>query len=265
MPAGLITGISSNLNVQINDGNLWLSSMETSADEMQLAGEIGIVNLFSDSEIDIRIIHEIANIDIGKTFSALEVTEDLEGTGFVRLNLTGINPDAEQPMSNMDGQIDFNLKNGAVKGFDLQPTLIQLSNAVNVAQGEQETQYKPEVQTKFSELSGKFNSENGRLKTDSLTMKAPGLRVNGNGVIDLPATTIDLKFDVSIVKTVEGQGGAVLADLEGVSIPLTVSGDLAAPDYRLDFGGLLKREAKKEIKKEVEKEISKQLLKLLGD
>jgi uncharacterized protein involved in outer membrane biogenesis len=265
LPPGLITGISSNLDIQIEDGSLWLSSMKTSADEMQLAGDIAVVNLLSDSEMDIRIIQDIANIDIGKTLSALAVTEDLEGTGFVHLNLTGINPDAAQPLSNMGGQIDFNMKNGAVKGFDLQAALIQVSNAVNVAQGKQETRYKPDVQTKFSELSGKFDGENGRFKTDSLAMMAPGLRVNGNGAIDLPGETIDLKFDVSIVKTVEGQGGAALADLEGVSIPLTVSGNLAAPDYGLDFGGLLKREIKKEVKKEVEKEISKQLLKLLGD
>jgi uncharacterized protein involved in outer membrane biogenesis len=265
LPPGLVTEISGDLEIQIKDGNLWLSSMETSADEMQLAGEFAIVNLLSDSEMDIRIIHDITNIDIGKTFSAFEITEDLEGTGFVRMNLTGINPDAAQPLSNMTGQIDFNLKNGAVKGFDLQATLIQLSNAVNAAQGKQQSGYKPDVQTKFSELSGKFDGVNGRFLIDSIAMKAPGLRVNGEGVIDLPGEIVDLKFDVSIVKTVEGQGGAALADLEGVSIPLTVSGNLAAPDYGLDLGGLLKREVKKEIKKEVEKEISKQLLKLLGD
>ena len=62
----------------------------------------------------------------------------------------------------------------------------------------------------------------------------------------------------------EGQGGASLNNLEGVSIPVIVNGSLESPNYGIDIADIAKQEIKKEVKKEVEKKVKKKLLDLLG-
>ena len=71
-----------------------------------------------------------------------------------------------------------------------------------------------------------------------------------------------------VVETSKGQGGADLAELEGIPIPLRISGALSDPKIKLDLEGALKAQLKAKAKEELKKEEDKLKDKLkdkLGD
>jgi AsmA protein len=145
------------------------------------------------------------------------------------------------------------LLDGAIRGYDLQATLIKLQE---LYKGETATdESRPDVKTKFAELGADFDVSKGVFVTDNMAMKAPAFRVAGRGSMDLPEEKLDYVLEVSVVNTVEGQGGESLEHLEGVTIPLKVYGALDAPSFSLDLAGLLKARAKKEIEKKLLEEL----------
>ncbi len=280
LPEGLLKTITSKMDYALSHGDLRLSSMYTVADEMLLNGSVVLSHLIAKNApenepenepdnalvrtVKLSIKQDVQNINLSKILTALEMTDRLSGNGAVKLNLTGIDIATAKPLSNMGGQIDFNLQDGAIKGFDLQAALIKLNNTLNRATAKQQTAYATDSRTQFSELSAQFKGINGRFQTHNMSMQAPGLRVKGKGTLDLSDQVIDMNLDVAIVKSVAGQGGKRLENLESLTIPLTVTGDLTAPSYALDMSGLLKQQAMKKIK-EVKKNVTEKLLELLGN
>ncbi len=258
LPDGLFQSVKSVMDFGVGNGNLVLSSMNTVIDEMRLKGNFSVDNLLGDYNLLLSVKHDINNIDIGKVLAALDITDDLEGTGAIRMNLAGINPSIDGPMDQVDGHMGFNFTDGAIKGFDLQSALIKLDQDLNAGNAEnEESKYQPDAQTRFSELSGDFNGVNGVFQTNNVSMKAPAARIRGNGKLDFPENFIHILFDVSVVDTVEGQGGAALENLDDVTIPLRVAGNMQSPGYGLDVGELLKREVRQKVSQELEEEQAK--------
>jgi AsmA protein len=156
----------------------------------------------------------------------------------------------------LSGDIGFLLRDGALKGYDLQATLLRLEDEIARYRGEEtEARATPEAETKFAELSGSFQARDGVFQNDDFAMKAPAFRVGGNGTINLPGDRIDYKLDVNVVDSVEGQGGKALDELRGARIPLKIYGPLAEPTFTLDLASLLEERAKEEVKKKILEEL----------
>jgi len=199
-----------------------------------------------------KTVNKIENVNIGDLLQALDITEKITGTGNLSTNLTAGGADADQMISSINGDIGFRLFDGAIRGYDLQASLLELEKTVKSLQGKETTEEaSPAAETKFAEFSGSLVAENGVFTNNDLSMKAPLFRVEGEGVVNLPKDRLD--------DTVEGQGGASLGDLKGTRIPFKIYGPLAEPSFTFDLASLLKERAKEEVKKEVKKKLLEKL------
>jgi len=112
--------------------------------------------------------------------------------------------------------------------------------------------------TPFSEFKASFKVNNGVAHNDDLAVKAPLLRIAGNGDIDIGNDRMNYTSKVTLSKT-EGGGSATL--------PVYLSGPFADLKYKVDFGALVadiakqKLEAKKEEVKEETKAKAQDALK----
>jgi AsmA protein len=86
-------------------------------------------------------------------------------------------------------------------------------------------------------------------------MRSPLLRVGGAGEINIGADSLDYLVKASIVGTSKGQGGREVEDLRGVTVPVRVSGPLAAPSYKLDLGRAATDTAKQRLTDELQKRL----------
>jgi AsmA protein len=125
--------------------------------------------------------------------------------------------------------------------------------------------------TDFSELSGSFRIANGVARNDDLSVKSPLLRVGGAGDVDLGAERLDYLAKVTVVSTLQGQGGPELQSLKGLTVPVRLSGPFTAIGWHIDFAGLAKEAAKEkieekksEIKEKARKKLEEGLKGLLG-
>ena len=61
--------------------------------------------------------------------------------------------------------------------------------------------------------------------------------MSGEGTINLPARTLNLRVNPQIVASLEGQGGKT--DLQGLGVPVVISGPWASPRIYPDIKGIL--------------------------
>ena len=160
--------------------------------------------------------------------------------GSVGLNLTSGGLTVGDLRKALNGDVNFKLENGAVKGFNLAQILRKaqatLSGNLNY------TEDAPK-QTDFSTISGSANIVNGILKSDALNAASPLFRFVGNGEINLVDETINYLAKPTIVESSKGEGGAGLDQLKGLIIPIKLSGSLLSPSYKIDLKEAFKQKA----------------------
>ena len=148
-----------------------------------------------------------------------------------RLNASGATERALVSSLAGDGKVTF--LDGAIRGINLAAMVRQTSlAALNQSVG-------GSSQTDFAELSGSFTATDGVVRNDDLLMKAPLLRLTGNGTVRMPPKTLNYRFEPKVVGTLEGQGGATQAG--GLMVPVIAEGPWHDLKYRPDLEGLVKQ------------------------
>jgi len=84
-------------------------------------------------------------------------------------------------------------------------------------------------------MTASFTIKNGVAHNEDLDMKAPLFRVSGKGDIDIGNSTMDYVTNATVVATTTGQGGADLAQLSGLTVPVRLVGPFDALKYHVDY------------------------------
>ena len=172
----------------------------------------------------------------------------LSGKAKLGLQLASIGGSQLQLIEALNGKADLKFADGAIVGFNV-PGAIR-----GISQGKLSgLKNSPAEKTDFSELSASFNIVNGVAQNQDLQLVSPLLRVTGGGAVQLPGRTVDYTVKPKIVASLEGQQGA--QGLNGLEIPVRISGPWSGVKYEPDLGGVLKDpnkalEAVKEIGKQ---------------
>ena len=106
------------------------------------------------------------------------------------------------------------------------------------------------------------------LTSDDLAAASPLFRVSGSGQLDLANETINYTARPTIVETSKGQGGKELAQLDGVTIPIRLTGNLFKPKYKLDVQEAVKQKATEKVREQIkgkETEIKEKINDKIGD
>ncbi len=203
----------------------------------------------------------VRGIDIGALMKAAFETRRVVGKGnaSARLNATG-NTDAAM-FKSLAGNLDFDVKDGAVTGLDL---WYELRRAVALFK-RQEPPTRPagEPKTAFNAMSGSAVVDKGVLHNDDLLVDMSYIRARGKGSLALESQAVDYRLVAEVYKLPEGDS-AGMADLKAAEIPVTITGTLANLKVRPDVEGYLKSRFKKEVDKKVD-EKKEELRKKLED
>lgn len=150
----------------------------------------------------------------------------LTGTAKANISVSGNGLSQYDIISSLGGNGNIHITDGTIKGIDIERLV---SDAKTLVTGEEGTSQK----TSFSELGGSFTISQGIVKNDDLSMKAPLLRMKGEGTVDLTNRYVNYRLFPSLVATLKGQGGK---DKTGLEIPFIVEGNFErlkfTPDLR---------------------------------
>jgi AsmA protein len=203
--------------------------------------------------------HNMNGVSVGSFLKDIADNDLLEGKGNVILDVTTRGNTVSALKQALNGSADVKLADGAVKGIDIVGSVRDARAKLGALRGEQTQATDKGRKTDFSELTATFKITNGVARNNDLSLKSPLLRVGGEGEINIGADSLDYLVKASIVGTSKGQGGRDTDDLRGVTVPVRVSGPLATPSYKLDFGSVAEDAAKDAAKRAITERLQKRL------
>ncbi|HEX7079838.1 MAG TPA: AsmA family protein [Gammaproteobacteria bacterium] len=197
---------------------------------------------------------ELTNVDMLPLGRDLLDSEMVSGRGNLRLNLTTAGSNVGQMRRDLDGDVAFDLSDGAWEGFDL---WFELVRARSVFEGEGRPE-RPEGErrTPFSSVSASGVVQDAILTNEDLNATLPFMTVDGQGTVNLLTDALDFDVVATFVDGPQLQSSPLMADLAGDQLPLEVGGTLAAPSVVPDFAAMVRAEAEEAVSERVQEERS---------
>jgi len=174
---------------------------------------------------------DASGVDVAALLGDVADFRRLEGKGRVTADVTTSGASVAQFRQRLGGQAALELRDGALRGINLAKVLRQWKSALSVDR-ESVQRASAEEKTDFSEISASFAIADGVARNKDLVAKSPFLRVGGEGAVDIGRSRVDYLVRATVTGTPEGQGGAELAALKGVTLPLRVVGPFDAVEYK---------------------------------
>ena len=193
-----------------------------------------------DNALQFRVNEKLHNIQAKPLLNALLNDDTISGKMNTHLALHSRGTTIEQLKHGLNGQGSFAFTDGAINGFNLAETIRQAKSMISSKTNKKST---TPLKTDFSSLTGSFTAKSGVLNNPDLVLKSPLLRVNGKGNASLKSEQLDYHLDVSVVASSKGQLGKDLADLKGMTIPVTITGNFQQPDLDVNLMDLIQRNA----------------------
>ena len=222
------------LHLKAQDGVLQADPVTASLYEGRLTASVG---LDVNSAIPTLTLNsDLTGIQAEPLLKDMTGKARLRGKGNFTAALSAAGTSFDAMKRSLDGRMTMEFTEGAVAGFNLGRTLRRWKqfNKGRIIDLEET------AATDFTEFTGNPVAKDGIIRMDDLALKAPAFRLQGTGVLaDLHTNTIDYQARATVVYTAKGAGGKELTELEGLELPLKVSGSLDNPKIRLDWEDIL--------------------------
>src|SRR6266700_1328059 len=241
------------VGAQASGGRVEISPLAASLYQGNLTGNASV----NANTNRLALKAQLAGVAIGPLLKDALDNDMLEGKGNVALDVqTGGNTVGALRKA-LAGNAKLSLKDGALKGINLEDVIRRVKR-----QSAQSSQ-----RTDLSERTASCVIKNRVAHNDDLSAKSPPLRLPGAGDVDVGGGTIDYLAKASVVASSTGQGGKDLAELNGITVPVRISGPLQDPQIRTDLkaaaGSAVKQQAQKAEEK-LKERVQDRLKGLLG-
>jgi AsmA protein len=191
----------------------------------------GAISAQADGRVAVK--ETLNGVAVGPLLRDLAQKDLLEGKGTVALDVNAAGKSVNAMKKALAGTARLALKDGAIKGINLAEVFRRAKSALGSS--DQKAQAREAQQTDFSEMTASFTIKNGVAHNEDLDVKSPLFRISGKGDIDIGNSTIDYVTNATVVASTKGQGGADLAQLSGLTVPVHLVGPFDALKYQVDY------------------------------
>lgn len=208
---------------------------------------------------------DIKNIKSGEVLKDFMGVKNLQGLASINANINTKGIKLSQLKKNLDGKARFKLKDGIVKGFDLEYEIDKLDAKIKRIP----IQEKPSpLQTKLTNLSASAIIKNGIIYNKDLRAATPFTRIIGQGNVNLPKEQLNYIATVKLTNTRDIQSKRTFEQMSAIPLDVHIRGTFDKPEIKADFNKALKTLAKKEVdkhKKKIQNKAKDKLKKKLED
>ncbi|MDQ1924193.1 AsmA family protein [Massilia pseudoviolaceinigra] len=176
------------------------------------------------------LVQDLRGISLGALLLDATGKTPLTGRGDVQLDLTTRGAGTMALREALGGTAALRLRDGVIGGIDLGRMVREAKAAAGVGSGADSTG--------FSELSATFRIDSGVAHNKDFSASTPLLRIGGDGRIDLAHATIDARLRCTVVASLTGQDGPAVGTLNGLTVPVALSGPLAQMTWQVDVAAL---------------------------
>ncbi len=230
------TNVVAATNMQ--NGVLQLSSLTATLyrGSAQAAGKVNL--LTSDTPISFQakltdIQAEPLLADLDSQGSKIKV----KGVGNIDVQATTSGLDSNNIVKNLNGTSTFSFQNGVLDGINVG---YYIDTANNFIHG-QSPPAKGEEVTNFGNLTGTAVIKGGVVTNNDLSLVSPRFDSKGQGTLNLVSQQIN--YNLQVKPKIPGQDGGI----NGMTIPISVTGSLNNPSITLDVKALAQYVAKQKL------------------
>jgi AsmA protein len=213
-------------------------------------GEIeGEVKLDAQGSVpELTVAGTVLGVELDPLLTALRGESMLSGTGNFDIELIGRGSGLDESLATTSGRVDFALRDGVIRGFDLGHSLCDVYSQLEKLPGPTEA---AAGHTAYQFLRGNSVVTEGIAQTGNLQAATSFMELSGGGQIDL--TTQDIRYDVvaKLVNGIEIGGCQAMDALIGDSIPVNLTGNVAEPAISPDFRQIIRDRAREAVQEEV--------------
>lgn len=219
---------------------------------------------------------KLSNVDVAAATTFAGSPNTITGRLSGRLDFSGAGSEPAAVMKTVAGKARIDIVDGVVKNLGLVNSVVMATSMKAGALSQAVSNAKSGSSDEpFSKIGATLDIANGAVHTNDMEFESKDLVLNAQGVINLVASTLDLKGRVQLSDELSKQAGSDLVKYtqeEGrVTLPATVSGTFEAPSVKIDAGDMAKRalknavnEQKERAKTEATKAVGKKLGGLFG-
>ena len=231
------------LGVNSSNGNLRLHPVAADLFEGTYSGDVRI-NAASETP-SISVNEKIAGVSLTPLARSMFQRENISGTIAGNFELSGRGRNLAEIRRDLDGNMAFELADGAWEGTDVWH---QLRSARALFKKEPPPERRNPPRTEFTSVIATGTVTDGVFRNDDLLAELPFLQLTGSGTVNLVEAAIDYRLQARVLERpefVDGATDAELKDFTEAVIPVKISGQLGSPSIRPDIDGMLKAEVKK--------------------
>lgn len=195
-------------------------------------------NALADARANRIAVKAVASgVNVNALLKDVAAKDILEGSGRVNVDVDTTGRSVGELRSQLRGTAALNVRDGAIKGINLAKSLRQAKAALSLRSDATEKARQTE-KTDFSELSASFQIADGVARSNDLDMKSPFIRLGGDGAIDIGKGRIDYTARATVTSSAAGQGGAELAALKGLTVPVRLTGPFEAVAWNIQWSAV---------------------------
>jgi AsmA protein len=199
-------------------------------------------------------------VQFAPLFADLFDSKRLSGTGAASMVVTARGNKSDALMRSLDGNLNFDVANGAIEGTDL---WYELRRARALWKRESLPTQTSTGRTPFKTLKGTGTIEKGVLSNRDLQLDMDYLKASGAGTVDFVSKAVNYRLQTTLYQVPEQGAGAEMKDLKAAEIPVRVSGTIDDPKVGLDTEALAKAQAGQKLE-ETKQEMTEKLKEKLG-
>lgn len=286
IPVALLTQIDMNANVKINKlqaknthwknlkfvakankGNVNINPIKLQGYGSTINSSLAIKTTKQSASLSAKL--NVKNIKSGEILKDFMGVKNLQGLTSVKANISTKGVKLTQLKQNLKGNIQFNLKDGIIKGFDLEYEI----NKLNAKIKQQPAPATPSpLQTKLTNLSASALIKKGILYNKDLRAATPFTRIIGQGNVNLPKEQLNYVATVKLTNSRDIKSNKSFEKMNSIPLDVHIRGTFDKPKIKADFSKALKNLAKKKLKakvkskqQQIKEKAKNELKKKLGD
>ncbi len=214
-----------------------------------------------DVRLDVRgtkpklsVNEQLENITLAALLSDTRGAANLSGSGNVGIKASASGDTVGELLERLSGNASFALSDGIYKGVDLWYEIRRARALIKKAAVPE----KPaDPHTAVSEFSGTLQFAGGQVNNPDFRAAIPFMRLTGNGSFNLLSEAVDYTLQARVIDTPTFGEGEELDKLEGLTLPVRITGTASEPKVKVDLGELVKDAAKDAVKDKVRERLRK--------
>lgn len=182
------------------------------------------------------------NVAISSLLGTLAGFNNLTGTGAFKVDASARGTSIDEIMRGLNGELSTKLNEGALKGLNV-TQLVRSAQSLQQALATGSLNnldfrgvLSPAAETEFTSFNTVLSVQNGVASVDIFKLLSPVLGIDGTGKIDIGGQSLDVRLATAIDKKGQGQGAVV--QLNGIPVPVRLSGSWSALKVTPDFSGV---------------------------